>query len=225
MDWKRPSANIMNNMFNLEKSIADWRKQMLAAGIKFPMPLEELENHLREEITQQIKSGFSEQKAFEISIQQIGQPKMLDCEFKKSERTFMKRNAKIVAGVIGLIVGAALLVPGTVQLRDELVMANGKFVLWLLGMVLVCWSAALFQQIFMPKAPTGNKTTPVKQPVKTGAGIVVLLLGLALMLPAAAQARREGMVEFAGLGCAVFGIALLIAGALVTFWPYKKRAA
>ena len=44
-------------MFDLEKSIADWRTQMLAAGIKSPVPLEELESHLREEITQQTKSG------------------------------------------------------------------------------------------------------------------------------------------------------------------------
>ena len=40
-------------MFDLEKAIANWRKQMLAAGIKMPAPLEELEIHLREEIEQQ----------------------------------------------------------------------------------------------------------------------------------------------------------------------------
>jgi len=37
-------------MFSLEKSISEWRRQMLAAGIKTPVPLEELEIHLREEI-------------------------------------------------------------------------------------------------------------------------------------------------------------------------------
>ena len=42
-----------NNMFDLEQSIADWRRQMLAAGIKTPVPLEELESHLREEIERQ----------------------------------------------------------------------------------------------------------------------------------------------------------------------------
>ena len=78
-------------MFNLEKSIADWREQMLAAGIKTPVPLEELEIHLREEIERQMKSGLGEQKAFEISIQQIGQPKRLKNEFNKSERKYMKR--------------------------------------------------------------------------------------------------------------------------------------
>ncbi len=44
-------------MFDLEESIADWRKQMLAAGIKSPVPPEELEIHLREEIERQMQPG------------------------------------------------------------------------------------------------------------------------------------------------------------------------
>jgi hypothetical protein len=67
-------------MFNLEQSIAEWRRQMLAAGIKTPVPLEELESHLREEIEWQMESGLAEQKAFEISVPQIGQPQALSHE-------------------------------------------------------------------------------------------------------------------------------------------------
>jgi hypothetical protein len=39
-------------MFDLEQSIATWRRQMLDAGIKAPVPLEELESHLRDDIEQ-----------------------------------------------------------------------------------------------------------------------------------------------------------------------------
>jgi len=216
-------------MFNREQSIAEWRRQMLVAGIKAPVPLNELEIHLREEIERQMKSGLDGQKAFEISIQRIGQPEMLDSEFKKGQKTFMKRTAKIGAGVAGILIGMALTIPGSVQLRDELVMANGKFGLWLLGGFLICWSLGLFQQIFMPKVLKGEfekaEMTPVKQTMKIGAGIVVLLIGMVLMMPAAAQVRQEGLVGFAGLCYAVFGIALLMTGALVTFCPYKKRKA
>jgi len=67
----------------LEQSIAEWRKQMLAVGIKSPVPLDELENHLREEIEREIKPGINEQRAFEIAARQIGQPKPLIMEFKK----------------------------------------------------------------------------------------------------------------------------------------------
>jgi hypothetical protein len=71
-------------MFDLEKSIADWRKQMLAAGIKSPVPLEELEIHLREEIEQQMKSGLDEAGAFNSAAQKIGQAGLLKTEFKKA---------------------------------------------------------------------------------------------------------------------------------------------
>lgn len=70
-------------MFDLEKSIANWRKQMLAAGIKTPVPLEELENHLREEIERQIKQELDAQKAFDSAVYKIGQASELKREFKK----------------------------------------------------------------------------------------------------------------------------------------------
>jgi len=70
-------------MFDLEKLISDWRKQMLAAGIKTPVPLEELEIHLREEIEQQMKSGTNPQQAFQNSVQRIGHAGALKSEFKK----------------------------------------------------------------------------------------------------------------------------------------------
>ena len=73
----------MNDMFNLEQAIADWRRQMLAAGIKTPVPLEELEIHLREEIERRLKLGLSGQKAFQISVQQIGKADVMKSEFEK----------------------------------------------------------------------------------------------------------------------------------------------
>jgi hypothetical protein len=69
-------------MFNLEQSIANWRRQMLAAGIKSPVPLEELESHLREEIDEQIRSGIKEERAFEMAIQHIGHAELLKKEFR-----------------------------------------------------------------------------------------------------------------------------------------------
>jgi hypothetical protein len=70
-------------MFSLEQSISEWRQQMQAAGIKSPVPLEELESHLREEIEQQIKSGISEQKAFEVTVLHLGQGRELQTEFAR----------------------------------------------------------------------------------------------------------------------------------------------
>jgi len=84
---------------------------MLAAGIKTPVPLEELEIHLREEIERQMKSGLNEQKAFEVSVQQIGQPKQIKSEFNKSERTFMKKTLIILLGIFAVLFGPAIFLP------------------------------------------------------------------------------------------------------------------
>jgi hypothetical protein len=88
-------------MFDLEQSITDWRKQMLAAGIGTPVPLEELESHLRDDVEQQMQSGLNAQQAFENSIQRIGQAQKLKSEFKKT--CGAKGNAWLRLGVIGLL--------------------------------------------------------------------------------------------------------------------------
>src|SRR5271168_5258882 len=71
-------------MFDLEQSITEWRKQMLAAGIKTPVPLEELEIHLREEIERQMQWDANEQSAFETAVSRIGQGIALKTEFIKT---------------------------------------------------------------------------------------------------------------------------------------------
>ena len=71
-------------MFNLEQAIAEWRKRMRAAGIQSPVPLEELEEHLREEIEAQVNLGRSEAAAFEVAAQNIGPARGLTAEFNKA---------------------------------------------------------------------------------------------------------------------------------------------
>jgi Clp amino terminal domain, pathogenicity island component len=75
-------------MFDLEKSIVKWRRQMLAAGIKATESLDELENHLREEVEKQIELGRKPERAFEIAMDQIGRPTPLKAEFAKIEETW-----------------------------------------------------------------------------------------------------------------------------------------
>jgi len=72
-------------MFNLEQSIAEWRRQMLAAGIKRPTPLHELESHLREDYRAMVSAGKSEKEAFELALSRLGNPAALRTEFNKIE--------------------------------------------------------------------------------------------------------------------------------------------
>jgi hypothetical protein len=122
-------------MPDLEKSIAEWRRQMLAAGIKSPVPLEELEIHLREEIEQLMKSGLSGQDAFEIAIRQIGQPKRLNNEFEKSERKYMKRTAIILLGVFDVLFGPAVFLPALAKYNREGVSDSDVVVSMMMGII------------------------------------------------------------------------------------------
>jgi hypothetical protein len=68
-------------MFDLDKAIAEWRRQMADGGIKASPVLNELESHLRDEFERQMTSGVPPQNAFEIAVQRIGQPGVLQNEF------------------------------------------------------------------------------------------------------------------------------------------------
>lgn len=96
-------------MFDLETAIAAWRKQMLDAGIKSPVTLDELELHLREEIERQSQSRLSEQTAFEIAAEKIGRPDKLKTEFNKVPVPPGIRLVKLAGLACGVVGGLFLL--------------------------------------------------------------------------------------------------------------------
>ena len=107
----RTSGIKTGTMFNLEQSIATWRKQMLAAGIQSPVPLDELESHLRDDVERQTKSGSTAQKEFELAVKQFGQTNTLKNEFKKIEGNHMKKTIIVTTGILGVLMGMSLALP------------------------------------------------------------------------------------------------------------------
>ncbi len=91
-------------MFNLDESMAEWRRQMAAGGVKQPDVLDELESHLREDVAERVRAGFNMQQAFEKAVQTIGQAATLECEFgkvggmKKAQRR-VKQTLFALAGI------------------------------------------------------------------------------------------------------------------------------
>lgn len=71
-------------MFDLETAIAEWRRQMLAAGIKQGAALDELQEHLRSDIEHQTKSGIETDKAFANAVERFGNGKRVGEEFTKA---------------------------------------------------------------------------------------------------------------------------------------------
>jgi hypothetical protein len=95
-------------MFDLDSAIAHWRQQMFAAGIKTPATLDELENHLREEIGQQIRAGLNNQQAFAAGIRQIGECGALKREFSRVGGTqeSQLRKLMLTVAVLNMVFGA-----------------------------------------------------------------------------------------------------------------------
>ena len=103
-----------SDTFNLDQAIAEWRGQMLAAGVKAPVPLDELESHLREDIEQQVRSGLSPQQSFETAVRRIGEAHALKTEFAKMNKESLRMGFASVL-VVGLI-----LLSGFTFIRMEL---------------------------------------------------------------------------------------------------------
>ena len=103
-------------MFDLDKVIAEWRQQMRNAGLESPVPLDELEGHLRDDIQEQMRSGIDAQQAFEAAIERVGPAHALKAEFEKAGEARRKRERRLLgifvmgfAGFYGLFVGACVL--------------------------------------------------------------------------------------------------------------------
>jgi hypothetical protein len=108
-------------MYNLDTSIKAWRRQMLSAGLRNPLVLDELESHLREDVQRRMQSGLGAEQAFESAVRCIGQPDALQNEFAKSAATKAMRLQKLKNALLGLI-GISLPIPSafTAAARESL---------------------------------------------------------------------------------------------------------
>ena len=144
-------------MFNLEKSIADWRKQMLAAGIKTPVPLEELEIHLREDIERQMKSGLNGQDAFSSAVQKLGPANTVQNEFMKVDTIHSALKWKLME--IGLTL-ATILVP---LLFAGIVLKRASFIDMTAAEQLSCLAALAAFSLLAWSGRLGHRFLPVIQ--------------------------------------------------------------
>jgi hypothetical protein len=81
------ALNPMMPMFNLEQSIAQWRREMAAGGLRSRKALDELESHLRDDFERRAQSGASGQEAFQFAVRQLGFVDVLTREFSKIGET------------------------------------------------------------------------------------------------------------------------------------------
>jgi hypothetical protein len=134
-------------MFNFDQCIAEWRQQMIAAGIESPVPLDELESHLRDDVNEQMRLGLSAPQAFEAAVQRLGHAYALNLEFKKvgtGERKQMKRVIAVMAALFGMVFGLSMVLPQLGQWSRDGVMHSPAFLILGAAVILMSGSAALF---------------------------------------------------------------------------------
>jgi uncharacterized protein involved in exopolysaccharide biosynthesis len=95
-------------MFDLDRELAKWRREMGAAGLKSPEIISELEEHLRDDIEQQVRSGISLPEAFQAALQRIGQPRVLRKEFDMINETGVRATLRRHKWKMVVCAGAAL---------------------------------------------------------------------------------------------------------------------
>ena len=70
-------------MFDLEKKMSDWKRDLLHGGDLDVDAVEELESHLRESYENLLGKGLEEEEAFLLALRRMGDKESLKEEFVK----------------------------------------------------------------------------------------------------------------------------------------------
>jgi hypothetical protein len=100
-------------MFDLMKSTADWLGDLRQSEAFEETDLEELENHLRDEIEQLMDKGLSEKEAFWVATNRAGTREELPSEYAKvnSRAVWRHRFLWMAVGVLGYLLVSTLIAP------------------------------------------------------------------------------------------------------------------
>lgn len=118
-------------MLNLERLIAEWRKNMMAAPKISHETLEELETHLRENVEQLVQSGMTESEAFERAVTQLGGASRIALEFRKLDQPWLPVKVVTGCGVMGALALPFLLIAQFKAGQLNLLLASHVFMLTL----------------------------------------------------------------------------------------------
>lgn len=99
-------------MSDVEKSIEQWRKALRTSEAFGAADIEELENHLREEMERLQPLGLSEAEAFLVARHRLGAPEALETEYAKvnPDRRSLLRLSWMAAGVLVYLLAGYLAV-------------------------------------------------------------------------------------------------------------------
>jgi hypothetical protein len=221
--------NLKTFMFNLDQAVANWRKQMMAAGIKSAEDLDELESHLREDLEQQMHAGVTVERAFRETVQRfkpvfMGANKLVSKPPK--EPMAMNNFEPDIADWRRRLVDAGIKRSEVLDeleghLREDIerrVRSDGDV------SQLFEKAAAQFGQPQSLKTEFDQikERKYMKRGMMIGAGIVGVMVGMALVMPAVAQYRIDGAMRNSEPWLFLIGSLITLAGCLAGFRGLKK---
>ena len=206
-------------MFDLEHSIAEWRRQMRAAGLKSGRRLDELENHLREEISVLNSAGASEAVAFEHAVAHLGSPDSVYTEFDKIRvrhiwpvkiawALWLTGNLLLAGGLLrGLLAGRLNLLLSTHVLSITAGYV-GAMLLGGFGILYVVWGRS--GRLSLARRQSLNRAVHRFGPLVAGLVIAGLLLGMVWTRQNWGRYWGWDPKEIGGLSASVWLVALVV---------------
>lgn len=148
-------------MFNREQAIADWRRQMAAGASPSGAVLDELEDHLREEVRTLVSAGMAEREAFQLAVSHLGKAESMRAEFEMAGSFATSRAGRLWrwAGAV-LVLGIALLTtldsarPGALLVAHTLTLTAGYLAAFLAGGLGLCYFSC---RTLGKPTPTGQR--------------------------------------------------------------------
>jgi hypothetical protein len=96
-------------MFNIDTAVSEWRARMLAAGVRNVTDLDELTEHLRSDVEEQLRSGADAEFAFASAVERIGAASKVREEFSKVRaRPGARLESWFSAGLVMLLIATVL---------------------------------------------------------------------------------------------------------------------
>src|SRR2546430_4844756 len=205
-------------MHNLEQLIAEWRKTMMAAPNVGSETLDELENHLRENVDQLIRSGMTEAEAFQRAMAQLGGAPTIASEFQKLDQcTWLPVKGITGIGVLATLAMAISLIARFDAGRLSFLLASHVFMVtlgytttFLVGTLGICFVGQRCFSDFSPlRVRSLTRVTFILGWVAAGAASVGLILGMVWGQAGRGGCWAWGVKEICGV-CVIFLLGLFV---------------
>jgi hypothetical protein len=230
-------------MFNVDENIRQWRRELNNAEVCHSSDLEELELHLRDEMSHLGDKGLSDEEAFMVASRRLGNKEHLTSEFAKvnTHTLFARRLLWVCVGVL-----ASMLIPrisatftnavalgalqiGMTQSGLYVLIPSLQTITLMIGVLAIVYFIKQFSDYATSptwRIPFKNKLSFFMVLALVDIGILLMPLVLAIVAARYFSVQDFGRIAMAKMYVNAFSpivISLLIIGLAVKLAPLKRK--